>query len=154
MEATGITPRSEATTERIEPVEIIREQYDACRQNLVVTSRNRLAKHLTAVRGTPHKEAIEIVDRYCDEENVAIPMYLSSEFAVGWLKVVSVANVAFACVWLWYGRTLHLQKIHPYGLWCLGVIFCGLGVLFWVKSVELEAKNAKENDQMGLAPKS
>jgi hypothetical protein len=127
----------------LDPSEVVRQQYHTCLQNLTPTSRNRLAKHLSETTGLSPKEALEVVDRYCDEENLPIPAYLSREFAVGWLKVIAVMFVVVAGMVLWYGRSLHMQKIHPWGLWCIGAILCGLAVLFWLKSLELEAANAR-----------
>lgn len=136
-------PPVEGIATTFDPTEVVREQYLASMQNLAPTSRNLLAKQLANATGLSPREALEVVDRYCDEESLAIPAYLSREFAVGWMKVVAVINVIIAGGWLWYGRTLHLQKIHPWGLWCLGAIFCGLAVLFWLKSLEMEAANAR-----------
>jgi hypothetical protein len=149
MEATGTTSRPDLAPGEVDHVQIVREKYDACRQNLVATSRTRLAKHLTQACGIPHKQALEIVDDYCEAESVAIPTYLSKDFSVGWLKVVAVVNVVLAGVCLWYGRILHLQKIQPYGLWCIGACLCGLAVLSWVKSLEQEVANAKTDGPTG-----
>jgi hypothetical protein len=133
----------------LDPVQIVREQHEACRQNLVVTSRARLVRHLVEVTGIPRKDAFDVVDNYCEVDNVAVPMYLGRDFTVGWLKVIAVSNVIISLILLWNGRQLHLQKIYPWWFWLAGACFGGLGVLFWVKSLELEVSNAKKDGLMG-----
>jgi len=127
----------------LDPLQIVQEQYESSLRALVPTSRNRLAKHLTGCTGMAHKDALDVVDKYCDEKNLPVPAYLSREFTVGWLKVLAIGWVVGAILVLWYGKTLHQQKITPYGLWCIGTLMMGLAVLFWIKSFEVEANNAK-----------
>lgn len=136
-------PPIEAVSATLDPIEVVRQEYQECLQKLSPTSRNLLAKHLAATTGMSTKEALEVVDRYCDEDNVPIPAYLSREFAVGWLKVLAVMVIVMAGVVLWYGRTLHQQRTYPWGLWCVGAVLCGLAVLIWLKSLDLEAANEK-----------
>ncbi len=130
----------------LDPIEIVQAQFEASARALVPTSRNRLAKHLTSATGLTHKEALDCVDKYCDEKNLPVPAYLSREFAVGYLKVIAVLWVVGAIAVLLYGRNLHQQRITPYGLWCIGAIMCGLAILFWIKSLEVEAANKKADE--------
>ena len=126
-----------------EHIEFVKSEYEASRIALMPTSRNSLAKHLALKTGQPLKEALAVVDQYCEDNNVAIPDYLGKEFAVGWLKVLAIANMVLSLGMFWYGRTLHMQHVQPYAVWCVAVIFLGLAVLSWIQSLEKEAENTK-----------
>lgn len=128
-----------------EHIEFVKKEYEASRIALVPTSRNTLAKHLAQKTGKTLKEALAVVDQYCEDNSVAIPDYLSKEFTVGWLKVLACSNTVLSLGMFWYGRVLHLQHLQPYGVWCVAVIFLGLAIMSWIQSLEKEAENTKSD---------
>jgi|GEM_PF-1310001 len=128
-----------------EHIEFVKNEYEASRIALVPISRNTLAKHLAQKTGKPLKEALAVVDQYCEDNSVAIPDYLSKEFAVGWLKVLACFNTVFALGMFWYGRNLHLQHEQPAAVWVVAVIFLGLAVLSWIQSLEKEVENSRSD---------
>jgi len=111
-------------------------ELKVAREELRPTSRRALALVISNRIGMPFKEALDIVDAYCDEKEPAVPTYLSSEFVIYWLKAVAVANVAIGIAGIWYGVKLMKAGQLAWPSLCLGTVFVGLGALAWVKSVE------------------
>jgi hypothetical protein len=107
-------------------------------------SRQALAALVHRRTGMPLKEATVIVETFCEEKEPALPEYLQSEFAIGWLKVVAVGNVIVGGVFYFYANRAHEQHLPYWFFLAIGTVFVGLGVLSWVKSLESEAKQSKD----------
>ncbi len=117
---------------------LVKGMYEEAANALTPTSRTQLAKHLSEKTGTPYKTALQVVDVYCEENNVPVPDYLSRDFNIGWLKVVSITLVFVAVASCFYGRNLHIQQKNPTWAWVVAALFGGLAVFVWVRSLEEE----------------
>jgi hypothetical protein len=123
-------------TQRVEPEEILSREIEDSQSNLQPTSRRRLALKLVDRTGVSFKDALDIVDEYCDEKAPAVPAYLASEFVIYWLKAVAVLNVAIGIGCAWYGVQLFQRHYVSWPWFCIATVFCGLAALSWVKSLE------------------
>jgi hypothetical protein len=123
---------------------IISDSIAEAREKYTPISRRMIAHKLVSAKNLPYKEAIEIVDAYCDEHESAIPGYISSEFGIYWLKVIAVANVAIGIFFAYWGvRAFQSPRTFamPYWAWfVITTLFVGFAVLSWVQSVEREIK--------------
>lgn len=132
----------------IDHLEIVRSEYEATRQAFVPISRNSLARHLTDKTGIPYKTALEVVDAYCEQNNLPVPDYLSREFNVGWNKIAAVVCAPIVVGLVWYGRNQyeeHRQYLLPFGA---AVLVLGVGVFLWMLSFAAEAKNKREDEDI------
>lgn len=131
------------TTDRQEPgqtpLELVNLEIETARKELRPTSRRALALMVRRETGLQFRDAFDLVDSYCNEKHPAIPAYLSSEFVVYWLKAVAVANILIGIAAAWYGGRLHSQDKLAWPAFCLATVFCGLGAMSWVKSIEKES---------------
>jgi len=119
--------------------EMIAAAIEKAREDLKPISRRMLGLMLNQKRNLPYKEAIEIVDAYCDEKAPYIPGYVSSEFGIYWLKVIAVFNVLIGVTVAYFGvRAYQDPKQIAWPWFCVATIFIGLAALSWVKSVERE----------------
>ena len=123
---------------KILPEEILQKEINTAREQLRPVSRKELAEKLGTQFGMPYKDAIAVVDAFCEEHEPAIPEYLAKEFGVFWLKVVAVANVLVSLGIFYHAVQLHQAKQFPWPWWCGGVLFIGFAVLCWVQSIEKE----------------
>jgi DMSO reductase anchor subunit len=130
------TENLEVSTEHIA---LVQAKYEESANALTPTSRTILAKHLSEKTQLPYKTALQVVDMYCEQNNVPVPDYLSHDFNIGWLKVVSVALMCVAVGACFYGRTLHLRNETPTPAWVVAAVFGGLSVFVWVRSLEEDA---------------
>lgn len=98
-------------------------------------SRLTLTRLLQSKHGIPTHDAELFVDRYCEEKEPAIPTFLSNEFGVPYLKVVSVLNVLLAIGF--YVVTLKFQR-PTLSIWpgiILGTLFLTAAVVMWIQSL-------------------
>jgi hypothetical protein len=119
-----------------EPDQILQQEIDLAQQSFQPTSRRSLALKLVARTGVTFKDALDLVDEYCDEKAPAVPAYLASEFGVYWLKAVAVANVAIGIFLAWTGVKWFQAHAIAWPWFCGATVFCGLAALSWVKSIE------------------
>ena len=125
-----------SVTQSKDAAEILQEEIDAAQRELQPTSRRALALKLQTATGVAFKDAMDIVDAYCDEKAPAVPTYLASEFGIYWLKVVAVAFVALGIGAAWYGKQVWDAHGAPWPAFVATTILVGLGALSWVKSIE------------------
>ncbi len=87
----GAAPTDPASSEAQSPLErvLTRELEDAKERQRAV-SRLSLAKKLSETRDIPMKDALAMVDAFCEREQRYLPEYLKSEFLIGWMKVVAI----------------------------------------------------------------
>ena len=138
-----MNPLSDGALVTEDPQQIIEEEYRSAKNAYQPTSRRQLAVHLAAKTGMPYKEAFIIVDRFCDEQSLAVPAYLGNEFGIFWLKVVAAFNILIAIGFVYYAREKHLANQRPWEIWLIATLFGGLAAWAWVKSLEGEAAAKK-----------
>jgi hypothetical protein len=117
--------------------------YEEAANALKPTSRTQLAKHLAAKTSIPFKTALQVVDVYCEKNSVPVPDYLGRDFNIGWLKVVSVVTASISIAACWYGRNLHIEQRNSTGAWVVALLFGGLAVFMWLRSIEEEVSSPK-----------
>lgn len=137
LESPQISPSTTVTTTE----QFIQERIDAARKQYEPISRRMIALQLGKARGVAFKEALDLVDAYCDEKDPAVPGYVSGEFRIYWLKAVAVFVVALGVGVLWYGTNMFNAKGPAWIPFCIGTVVVGLGALAWVKSLQSEAGN-------------
>lgn len=123
--------------------EFLKATIDEAQNARRATSRHELAEILAKRAKMPHRDALSVVDVYCDINNPGIPDYLSSEFAIGWLKFLAVIPVSVGVAALWQGVQHHQRNQVTWPWWCAGVVLVGAGVFYWVKSLEREAERRR-----------
>lgn len=138
LESPQISSSTAVTTNE----EFIHERIDQARKKYEPISRRMIALQLGKARGVAFKEALDIVDAYCDEKEPAVPGYVSGEFRIYWLKAVAVAVAALGVAVLWYGTNLFNAKGPAWIPFCIGTVIVGLGALAWVKSLQSEGGNS------------
>ena len=119
-----------------EPDEILQQEIENAQQAFQPTSRRALALKLVQRTGVTFKDALDLVDEYCDDKAPAVPAYLASEFVIYWLKAVAVLNVAIGIFLAWTGVRWFQAHAISWPWFCAATIFCGLAALSWVKSIE------------------
>lgn len=133
-----MVPTTKDSEGSLDLVELVKGEIRLAREETRPTSRQQLADIVHRRTGMPFQEAFSFVERYCEEHEPGVPGYLQEEFAVPYLKVIAIINVAVGVGLIWNGVNV-LKKQHPaWGWFCAGVLFCGLGVLSWVQSLERE----------------
>ena len=139
----SVSPLQQKSTDAITLIE--REIYKAENERRPI-SRQMLADMVHASIGIPVGDAFTLVDQYCEEKAPGVPGYLAEEFAIPYLKVIAVLNVIIGVGALWYGIGVYQKGLAKWPWWvCSGTIFIGLGVLFWVQSLEkYAARRAKK----------
>lgn len=125
----------------LQPVEeIIQGEVTKAREAYKPISRRMIALALAEKRKIQMKEAMDLVDEYCDEHEPAIPGYISSEFGIYYLKVVAIANVGIGIFLCYLGvqafKNPRAPGLPSYAWFVLGTLFVGFAALCWVKSVE------------------
>jgi len=118
--------------------EILQADIRLARNELRPISRRQLALQLVHRKAIPFKEAMDLVDAYCDEKESAVPTYVSSEFGLFWLKVVAVAWVAIGIGVVYYGVRLQQTGKLAWPWYVGATLTCGFAALCWVKSIEGE----------------
>lgn len=103
-------------------------------------SRRSLAMILVAQRHIPFREALDIVDNWCDEHASAVPCYVGSEFGVYWLKFLALA-FGFAGIGVaWQGvRMVNAGKV-GWPWWVGATLVIGLAAFVWAQSLEREGR--------------
>ncbi|MEZ0325664.1 MAG: hypothetical protein ACAH95_07140 [Fimbriimonas sp.] len=140
MSTSQLKPRGEDAISLIER-EIARAEFD-CRP----ISRQMLAETVHTETGLTTSDALALVEQYCEEKAPAVPGYLQEEFAVPYLKVIAILNVAVGVTIFWFGVNAFRSKAAVWPYLCVGTIFCGLGAFAWVVSLERYAeRRAKRN---------
>lgn len=132
---------NEASTDTLELVE---QEIKAARKEARPTSRQALTQIVHRRTGMPLKDAADLVDAFCNEREPGVPAYLASEFVIGWLKVVAIGNVVIGAVFFFYAARAFEKGQPIWPLLVAGVIFSGLALFSWVKSLEQEVEENKK----------
>ncbi|CAN5377914.1 hypothetical protein BH11ARM2_BH11ARM2_02970 [soil metagenome] len=120
--------------------ELIGREIQKAREELRPVSRRSLALILVAERHTPFREALDLVDTWCEEHASAVPCYVGSEFGIYWLKFLAVAFGVAGLVVAWQGvRMVRLER-PGWPWWAGATLVIGLAAFVWVVSLEREAK--------------
>ena len=122
----------------VDCLQLVIDEIEAARKEQRPMSRQALTSLVHKRTGMPLKEASSIVDAFCDEKEPALPEYLASEFAIGWLKVVAIGLVIVGGVFFFFVKRAHEQNQPFWPYLAIGALFVGLGVLSWVQSLEKE----------------
>lgn len=133
--------------------DVIKTEIEASRKELRPTSRHEIAEVLSEKFRLPQREAIALVDIYCEEKEPGIPDYLAEEFNIGWLKFVAIGMVVVGLVFLFNGVRTQRIGNYPWYFWSLGALFFGLGAFSWVRSLENTATRAKRRLAKQTKPK-
>ncbi len=118
---------------------VLNEEIEGARKERRAVSRQMLAKVVQIKSDLPAAEAMDYVQRYCDNESLPIPEYLAEEFAIPYLKVLAVVLVAVAIGVFYWAMHLRSAGKEAWPVFILGVLTCGIAVLLWVRSLEREA---------------
>jgi hypothetical protein len=132
---------NQPSKENIDCTALVEEEIAAARTERRPVSRQALANLVQKRTGMPPKDALAIVDAFCDEKEPALPVYLESEFVIGWLKVLAIGQAVVGIVFFYYASKAH-QRGEPIWVYLmLGTVFIGIAALCWVQSLEREVRN-------------
>lgn len=133
-----LTTNVHSQTEQETTEQMIDSAIKKAREELTPISRRMLALMISQKKSLPFKEAMDIVDEYCDEHAPAVPGYVSSEFIIYWLKAVAVFFVLIGLGIVFWGVSVFRVRGVAWPHFAGGTIVIGLGALAWVKSLERE----------------
>lgn len=128
-----MTPVADLSKDQFE--QTLANEIASARSDARPVSRFTLTRLLQSKFGVSAHDAERFVDRYCDEKEPAIPTYLSNEFGVPYLKIISILNVLL-CVGF-YVVTLKFQR-PGLSVWpgmVLGTLFLVGAVVMWAQSM-------------------
>ncbi len=129
---------NQPSKEKVDCLALVEEEIATARKERRPMSRQALATLVHKRTNMPLKDAVSIVEAFCDEKEPGVPEYLESEFVIGWLKVLAVLQVIVGGVFFYYASRAH-QRAEPIWVYLvLGTVFVGVAVLSWVKSLEQE----------------
>ncbi|RYG34965.1 hypothetical protein EON81_14085 [bacterium] len=120
--------------------DLISREIAAARADLRPVSRRSLALVLVAQKHLPFREAMDVVDGWCDEHAPAIPGYVGSEFGIYWLKFLAVAFVIVGLGVAWQGVRMVQTGKAGWPWWAGATVFVGIAAFVWVQSIERELK--------------
>ena len=130
---------------QVDCIALVESEIAAARQERRPTSRQTLANLVVKRTGMPPKEALAIVEAFCEEREPAVPEFLESEFVIGWLKVIAVLQAIVGLVFFYYAKRAHESNQPIWIYLMLGTILLGFAVLSWVKSLEREYDSSKKS---------
>jgi hypothetical protein len=123
---------------KVDCLAIVEQEIAAARQERRPMSRQALATLVQKRTGMPPKDAVAIVEAFCEEKEPHLPEFLESEFVIGWLKVIAVGNAIVGVVFFYFASKAH-QRGEPIWIYLvLGTVFVGFAAFSWVKSLEKE----------------
>lgn len=111
---------------------LIQQEIEKAQKDLRPVSRQSLARTLSHERGLAFADALQVVDDYCDDKAPFTPDYLSKEFMLPYLKVLSLVIVGASLLIIAYATKLQLSHQTSWLWYVIGAVlfvFSGLGLL-------------------------